>query len=361
MSPDEALRALVSWQLLAGRRRQIGSLPAGITALAGFHRVTGVVLDAIRDGAVVDADLSLVDVLEEQHRHLLRQSLAAEADVALVSDRLADAGIPMRVLKGCATAQLDVDEPGLRLTSDADVLVGRDALGDATRALVGLVDVEASIPDRRAAWTERHGKDRTLRLTTGGWLDLHRAVAPGYFGLSDTYDWFVGGESYRVAGRELTALALEDRFVHALLHAGYADLIGLHSLRDVPVLLDVLGDRWADAIAPHHRSHPLIARGAQRTWASLELEPHPILDWAAGVQPDARQQFAMRCIDLPGSRQHWAGVAGLPPWRWPGLLLPIAVPSRAYLDHLGRSRLGHVRVTLRRLVGRGSADGPSGR
>ena len=82
---------------------------------------------------------------------------------------------------------------------------------------------------------------------------------------------------------------------------------------------------------------------------------------AADVRPDARQRFALRCIDLPGSRQHWAGIAGLPPWSWPGLMLPIAVPSRAYLDHLGRSRLGHVRITGRRLIGRAPADGCSRR
>lgn len=360
MRPDDAVRSLVSWQLSIGPRRRIDSLPPGVTALADFHRVTGVVLDAIRDGAVVDADPSVIAVLEERHRHLLRQSLAAEADVALVADRLADAGIPMRVLKGCATAHLDAADPGLRLTSDADVLVGRDALGDATRALGRLVDVDASVPDRRSEWTERYGKDRTLRLTTGGWLDLHRAVAPGYFGLNDRYDWFAGGVSYRVAGRELTALALEDRFVHALLHAGYADMIGLHSLRDVPVLLQELGDRWSDALGPHDRLHPLIARGVQRTWAMLALGQHAIVDWAAGVRPDARQRFALRCIGLPGSRQHWAGVAALPPWRWPGLLVPIAVPSRTYLDHLGRSRLGHVRITGRRLIG-DRTEGSGGR
>ena len=292
MSPDEAVRSLVSWQIPTGRRRRIDSLPPGVTALAEFHRVTGVVLDAIREGAVVDADPSVVAAIEERHRHLLRQSLAAEADVALVADCLADADIPMRVLKGCATAHLDVADPGLRLTGDADVLVKSDALGGRDPALGRLVDLDTSVPDRRARWTERYGKDRTLRMTTGGWLDLHRAVAPGYFGLSDPYDWFADGAAYRVAGRELTALALEDRFVHALLHAGYADMIGWHSLRDVPVLLEALGDRWSDALAPHDRLHPLVARGVQRTWATLALEPHAIV----GGRP--------ACVPTPANSLH---------------------------------------------------------
>ncbi|MFW2335621.1 nucleotidyltransferase family protein [Ilumatobacter sp.] len=353
MTPTDSLRHLVSWGLAGGPTEpvELGSAD-GLASLAEFHQVTGVVLAALDQGAASDVRASLVDDLAARHVGVLHRSLAAEADLVTVARRLEARGIEFRVLKGCATAHLDYVDPAMRATSDVDLLVRSERLAPATDAVEGLVDRTRTVPDRRRSWTERYGKDRTLALHTGGELDLHRMLVPGFHGLVDDHDWFASPESFTLAGAELAALATPDRLVHAIAHAGFADHVRYHSIRDVPVLLAAVGDEWRTAVEDHPHWQGLIARGIEVVWSQFDLQPHRIREWAAGVQPDWRERAALRTFDLPGSRQHWGGVAAVAPWRWPGLLVPISVPSRSYLAFYDRTPWSHVRATVTK-VGRG--------
>ena len=354
MTPHDTLRHLVSWGLPGGPDTPIESASTpGLASLAEFHQVTGVVLDALDAGAAGEVSTDLIDDLADRHRRLLHSSLAAESDLVVVARRLDAGGVPFRVLKGCATAHLDHDDPALRLTSDVDLLVRTDALADATAAVADLVDRAATVPDRREAWTERYGKDRTLALTSGGSLDLHRMLVPGYHGVVDHHDWFADGAPFVVAGTEMRALAPPDRFVHAVAHAGFSDEVRYHSIRDVPVLLDALGAGWRDALDRHASWAGLLARGIDVVCAHFDLAAHPVQEWAAQAQPSRRERAALRTFDLSGSRQHWGALFAVGPWRWPGLLAPISVPSRDYLAHYGRTPVGHVRSTVARVGRRG--------
>lgn len=350
LTPDAALRHLVGWGLVGGPTEPLalGSQP-GLGSLAEFHQVPGVVLAAVDGGAVIDIDPTLVDDLTARHLRLLHRTLAVEADLVVVARRLAETGVDIRVLKGGATAHLDYADPALRITSDVDLLVRDEDLDVATEAVADLVDRGATVPDRRAWWTERYGKDRTLTLRSGGELDLHRMTAPGFHGLVEHHDWFADPDSFSIAGTELSAPSVADRFVHAVAHAGYTDHVRYHSIRDVPVLLEAVGDRWRDEVERRRHWRGLLARGVDVVWARLELAPHPLREWAARVEPDRRERFALRTYELPGSRQHWGGVAAVGPWRWPGLLAAIALPSRDYLAYHGRTPASHVGSTVTKI------------
>lgn len=356
MSPVDAVvavRHLAAWGLPGGPARPLSVRGAsGIASAAHFHRVVGVVLAAIESGGAIDVEDHLVARLRERQLDQLRSDLAVEADLVVVVRALRDAGIPHRVLKGGATAHLDHADPALRSTGDVDVLVPADALRDAHDALADLVDATRTVPDRRRRWTERYGKDRTLALRSGGSLDLHRALAPGFHAIVGADGGFACGERFDVGGESLVALDRGGRLVHAIAHAGYADELRLNSVRDVPLLLGAVGAGWRDVVARHEQWAALLARGVERTWGALPLDGHPIRDWARDVVPSNRERLALRALDLPGSRAHWGALAALPPWRWPGLIGPLVLPSRAYLAHYGRTPFEHLGGTLRRVVKR---------
>jgi hypothetical protein len=177
------LRHLVSWGLVGGPTEPIDVTGVdGLASLAEQHRVTGVVLAALDDGAATGVPDELVDDLADRHLRLLQQSLMAEADLVFVARLFQAAGIEFRVLKGCATAHLDHPDPALRLTSDVDLLVRRGQLDAASEVLRPYVDHQYTVPDRAPGWPNKYAKDRTMRLQTGGWIDLHQMLRVGAAG-----------------------------------------------------------------------------------------------------------------------------------------------------------------------------------
>lgn len=352
LSPLGVARHLATWGLPGGPTGRL-EVPAGawagLPAIVDLHQITGPVLSAVQGGAVTDVPDAVVEDLTQRHAAGLRSALLTEADLVIVGRRLLAHGIEFRVLKGGATAHLDHEDPALRRTSDVDLLVMPDELAFATTVLEPLVDRRRTVPDRRASWTERYGKDRTLALASGGWLDLHRSLVPGYHGLVDRHDWFANGELFSIAETALSAMGRTDRFVHAVAHAGFADHVRFHSVRDVPLLLGMIDD-WRTVLDRHPEWSGLLARGVRTTWAALELHHHPIVDWAASVRPTVRERVALRTFDLQGSRQHWGAALAVPPHRWPALFGPLTVPSREYLAYYGRSPVEHVRSTVTRVL-----------
>ncbi len=355
---ERVVRHLASWGLVGGPDEPVAldvAATIDVDRLAFHHRVSSVAIAALDDGALHGATVvsRLRSLLQQSERRLLRQTLMAEADLVRVTRALQQHDIDVRVLKGLATAHLDYEDPALRSTSDVDVLVRPDQLGRATDALAPLVDSQRSIPDRRRRHTERYGKDRTLRLVDGGWLDLHRMVAPAYWGLSIDHDRFFGdGTRFQVAGTEMIALTHEQRFIHSILHAGYTADVKLQSFRDVIVLssafdrdpMEVLTQPWLSPV------RGLLKLGIDRLTAVLGVDP----SMASGLRQShvsTHERLALRTRSLRGNRDHWSGTLALSAWRWPGYLLPLAAPSREYLDWHGRTRFGHLasaRQALRR-------------
>jgi hypothetical protein len=343
-SAGAALRHLSSWGLVGGPTEPIDLVGIeGLAALAEQHRVTGMVLAAIDDGATTDAPAALVDDLADRHLRLLQQSLMAEADLVFVAQLFKSAGIEFRVLKGLATAHLDYPDPGLRLTSDVDLLVRRGQLDAATEVLRPYVDWELSYPDRSAKWAARYGKDRTLKLRDGSWIDLHQMLVAGYWGLVLDHDQFFDqGEQYSIAGTEMTALSSEHRLLHVLLHSGYSHVVKIQSFRDV-VVLSARSVPSAAELAARRENQTIIgllARGAQRTCELLDVD-ESWSSWASHVMPGWREQVALRT--LTRVRHHWSGILAIGPHRWPGYILPIAFPTTDYLNWFGRSRTTHLR------------------
>jgi hypothetical protein len=350
---DREVAAVMSWMLPGGRRQQVRLTdPDRFVNTVVHQRVSGLVLDAFDQGALADAPDDLRLGLVEAHLAALRSSLAAEAASVTASELLRSAGVRHAVLKGCATAQLDYPDPAMRVTGDVDVLIGRDDCSLAIAALEA-AGLHRLAPAFRTGWERRYGKDIALIGDERVEIDLHLALVAGYFGVmmatAPLLDRLV---TYEVAGRQMPALDSMGRLLHACIHTASSTPMRLGSAADVVQIAgsgDVDGAEFA-AFTMELRCAAIAARGLARAWDAFGAQPTDLSEWAERLRIDDRERKALEAFDLPGGESGWlSGLDALPPWKRPGYLLPLLVPSRAHLRHRHRSYLDHLRISARRL------------
>ena len=316
------------------------------------QRVSGLVLEAVDSGALAGWPDDVRPRLVDAHLAALRSSLAAEAASVGVSDLFNSAGIRHAVLKGCATAHLDYPDPAMRVTGDVDVLIARDDCGHAIATLES-AGHQRMAPAFRTGWERRYGKDIALIGDERVEIDLHLALVAGYFGIvMPTAPLLERLVTYEVAGRQMPALDAPGRLVHAAIHTASTTPIRLGSAADV---VQIAGSGNVDAaefaaVAMALRCEAIVARGISRAWDAFGIEPTELSEWARASRPDSREASALAAFDGVGGESKWqSGLDALPPWKRPGYLLPLLVPSRAHLRHRNRSYLDHFRISAGRL------------
>ena len=345
----------MAWVLPGGpcERVPVGDVDALVNTVA-HQRVSGLVLEAFDQGAFADwpDKPGLRPRLVETHLGALRSSLAAEAASVAMSVLFRSAGVRHAVLKGCATAQLDYPDPALRVTGDVDVLIGRD---DHARAIATLehAGLHRMAPAFRTGWERRYGKDVALIGDDRVEIDLHLALVAGYFGITmSTASLLDRLVTYDVAGHQMPALDSMGRLLHACIHTASTTPIRLGSAADV---VQIAGSGDIDAVefaafTMELRCDAIVAHGFARAWDAFGAEPTELSEWANRSRPDDRERKALAAFDGAGGESKWqSGLDALPPWKRPGYLLPLLVPSRAHLRHRGRSYADHVRISVRRL------------
>ena len=280
-------------------------LTAPIVGRAGNHSVQGLLWSAYLDG-VLDADDDTVDRLVESVIAGLRLALAAEAAAVDAVEVLNRSGVPSRVLKGVAIAQLDVDDPSDRLARDADVLVPR---GDAARAIEALEasGYERVVPPVRRWWERRFAKAVPMRSPIGPELDLHFGLCDGFFGeLIDHNRLFVrDGDKFELADSNLFALDLEGRFLHACVHSVLGARASWRGHRDVAMLGLTPALDWERVVGEARQAgyDSVIASAVRAAWTELGLDPvEPLATWASAHRPDERQR---RAIEGYTSAEGW--------------------------------------------------------
>jgi hypothetical protein len=350
---DREVALVMAWMLPGGRRQEVevSDVDRFLGAVA-HQRVSGLVLEAFDQGAITGAPDDFRPRLVETHLAALRSSLSAEAASVEVSDLFRSEGIGHAMLKGCATAQLDYPDPAMRVTGDVDVLVGRDDHGRAIAALERS-GRHRSAPAFREGWERRYGKDIPLIGDDRVEIDLHLALVAGYFGITMPTEVLLERlVTYPVADRQMPALDAAGRLIHAAVHTASTTPIRLGSAADV---VQIAG---SGAIEPVEfaaftlalRCEAIVARGIARAWDAFGVEPTELSEWARNLHVDDRQRRALAAFDGGGGESQWrSGLDALSPWKRPGYLLPLLVPSRAHLRHRHRSYLDHLRISARRL------------
>jgi hypothetical protein len=304
MSTDDLLRAVASWSLPARFDRDAS--PHGPTSARelGVERWASL-LQAVRDERLEGPFSAMIatghmraarwQAIEAEQAHVEAMALVVRIDdvVRRIAEIFGTARLPMRVLKGAATAHLDHANPALRSYGDADILVPSRHHEHACELLrrYGFVRRE---PEFTPGFDRRFAKSVTFVSHDGLEVDLHRAIVYGPFSVGiDEPDLWAPGPRFDLGGVSVEALDINRRFVHACIHSA----VGSHaprltSLRDVVLIGSgaVDPDEIA-AIAKRWRIEPVMERaaGLTRTYVGIEL------DWMRGLLPQSHRDFRLRC------------------------------------------------------------------
>ena len=231
---------------------QIAAYPFGSTAVGpvpsadwarrldaiAMHRIAG---HAVQAAAAGDLALtgSQTNELYLRHEEQLALDLHVEAMLLRCEEALANASIPTRLLKGPSIAHRFFPNPALRSFGDGDVLVRGT---DMTRAIDTLTS--AGFARRfgapRRFFDSRYVKAVTLVAPDGLELDLHRAIAPGPFGVLIDPDSIFSAphDEVTLGSRSVACLSTELALLHACVHATLGDVSPrLVALRDVVQIL----------------------------------------------------------------------------------------------------------------------------
>jgi putative nucleotidyltransferase-like protein len=186
------------------------------------HGLVGLLAAAYEDGNVLLTDEQADEVADFQ---LTAATVAIDIEAAVLEtlDLVEPHDLPVRMLKGVASAHLDYPDPSWRVFNDADLLVrGRD-LDRLVDILTG-AGYPRELPERRAGFDRRFGKDLTVFGPNLVQLDLHRTFAVGAFGLRQRLDdMWVESTPFVLGGRTVHALVPEDRLLHACFAATLVD------------------------------------------------------------------------------------------------------------------------------------------
>lgn len=321
-----------------------------VLAIAGNHRVQGLVCAALDAGVVTAAD-EVAEQARERHLRALRGCLLAEETTLLALEALGGGGVDARVLKGPAIAHLDHDDPAERIFGDADVLIRRHDHRRALAALLG-AGFRRRMPAVRGWWERRYGRTVVLYAPNDGELDLHLSIAGGYFGarLSEDDLWSRVSEPFDLGGLRAVALDREDRLLHACCHKVLGGSSGVRVTRDVAQLALVAGADWNVTVdrATAQGVDLVVTEAVRSTWATFGLDPaHPLAAWAATHSDDPTQRRALAAYAEPDSAG-WAAegrstLAALGRLDRVAYLAGLAMPSRASLQARGRTWRAHLR------------------
>lgn len=217
-----------TWMAMAHEAARQGVLPLIHARIASYPAGT------------VPAEVTAV--VRERYSIIALWSALIFRELGVIVDALAAHGIPVVLLKGLHLAATVYDVPALRAMGDLDIMVPRDRLADASRALAeaGFDTTEVSDldefcltnchlprmapPDGRGLGVEVHW---TIELPTSP-FDIRPA------------ELWASARSFQVNGRDVLVLSPEHLILHLCLHACYHhrfDHTPLKQLCDIAVTL----------------------------------------------------------------------------------------------------------------------------
>jgi Uncharacterised nucleotidyltransferase len=280
----------------------------------GAHGLVGLLAAAYEDGAVKLTDPQADDVADFQ---VTAATVAVEIESAVLEmlELIESHDVPVRMLKGVASAHLDYPDPSWRTFNDADLLVrGSDI--DRLVAVLASAGHERELPERRAGFDRRFGKDITVYGPNQVQLDLHRTFAVGVYGLRQRVDdLWLDSTPFVLGGRTVHALVAEDRLLHACFAAVFG---GRHPrvalLRDIAQLL-ARYDLDADLVM--RRSHrwrcvPVVTAAVHAAFEALGALPaSPVVDWATAQPTRRRDRALLRAYPIFGGSHPLASLSGI--------------------------------------------------
>jgi hypothetical protein len=264
---------------------------------------------------------------------------------------LAAAGIPAILLKGAALAETVYGNIAVRPMADLDLLVRREQMPGALRAL-GEAGYVAAEPEARAGLALEFENELVLRKPGPAEvpLELHWSLldSPHHQRLIPA-DWLwqtarsslfagegAGGEAARILGPEAQLLHL---CAHLVLHHLGQGLLWRHDIAEVIAFYRDAVD-WEELLAraaafdlvlPLQTVLPQVAEG----WSAPV--PAAVLARLRTLQPSAAEMNAFRLLTAaqrPVAQRMWTDLSGMAGWRARlGYAASVLFPSPAYMRH----------------------------
>lgn len=348
-SYPQTLRAVAAY----GLPGTLLDLPAGPLPDASFielharvraQKLTGLFWSAITDGTF-PTTARQAEAAEDWHVRILANNLLLEELLVDVVTALERAGIPVRALKGSATAHLDYANPAQRTFGDIDLLVPGRCFDEALVVLQAR-GCRRKFPEPRPGFTREFGKGVALALDDNLEVDLHRSFTMGPFGQSLALEevW-KESESFTLAGVPVRALGPEARLLHATYHATLGDRRPrLVPLRDTAQILLTGRVNWGrlKELMRASRGEAVVARGITMAWRELQLADVLVGSaWADSYYEDKHETADITVYGRQSSEaaRSLAALRAVPTLRKKiRFLTAMALPERSYLDgrHSGR-------------------------
>jgi SAM-dependent methyltransferase len=314
---------------------------AELVRLVVSERLEGHLAGAVADGSLPTTDSQAGEALA-RHIEVMGLALTLEQMLIEVADLLASAGIECRVLKGSAAAHLDYPDPSLRAFGDVDLLVRGDAFDDAVAALSA--DFRRRTPEPRPGFDRRFGKGAVLTGPDGLQIDLHRTFVMGPFGIAiDADELWQRSVPFGVGGRQLEALAAEERFLNACYHVVLGDVPPrLVPQRDIAQMLQTrtLDFDRIRMLSCHWQSDVVVAYALRMVWDNFALgDANAMSEWARSYRPSGRELGYLAAYTGPNSTYVTKSLAGVRAIHGVRLkvayLLALGLPTRRFLRERG--------------------------
>jgi hypothetical protein len=150
-------------------------------------------------------------------------------------EALGAVGVVPVVLKGSALARRLYPEPFLRATTDVDLLVAREEVEPASRALEGLG--LARVPERAGHGGEGEHSHHLEFQGPAGLVELHFRAIAGYGQAMEADALLAHAEEAELEGRRVRYLRAEEELVYLAIHASNHLLQRLSWLLDLKLLV----------------------------------------------------------------------------------------------------------------------------
>ena len=264
------------------------------------QRLSGLAVQAADAGELPVTDKQREELVGE-HLKEMAHALRLERHIVGIAEVLEPHGIAFIVLKGSAVAHLDYENPTLRSYADVDLLFRPEQL-DRALDIVIAAGYERQVPPLNSGFDRRFGKGATLRSTDDYEIDVHRTFAMGPFGHTvDLDDLWDRPAAFPIAGRDISALATEQRMIHACFHA----VVGnphdrVQPRRDVAemFLFGAYDSERVLELAHRWQAQAVVATALTDAWELFGVAPRlPLVDWAASRIPTRREVRMMSVYD----------------------------------------------------------------
>jgi hypothetical protein len=315
---------------------------ASFVPMVALHRLSGLLVTSIRDGALDVGDSFRADALS-MHRAATTTVLGLDGLLLDAVGALTADGVDARVLKGCAHAQLLFDDPGLRPYVDVDLLVRGAQFAAAVKSLEGL-GLTRPVAEITSGYDERFGKGATMRTPAGVGLDLHRTFLAGPVAfLIDPESLFDTSETVTVAGSRLCSLGREEALLHACLHSTLSDDVArLISIRDVAegCLHPATDLSRVFELASSWRVSGVLSAAVAQAWDVLApARSNWLVLWAQQHRPSRRDRMLLRAY--AGHHRRWGRQAAAAAAYVPGLRPKLAYMRSLAMVGIARRRNRH--------------------